>query len=106
MDSPTRYAGVDWASRAHAICIVDEHGEPREDKKEEEKEPSAAGPGEVGQRPAVALDAQRERLGRQQEQIICLSQVIYHITHHAYASHSEPGAPNHLVATTAESRRR
>jgi len=26
MDSPTRYAGVDWASRAHAICVVDEHG--------------------------------------------------------------------------------
>jgi len=26
MDSPTRYAGVDWASRIHAICIVDEHG--------------------------------------------------------------------------------
>jgi transposase len=26
MDSPTRYAGVDWASRSHAICVVDEHG--------------------------------------------------------------------------------
>ena len=26
MDSPTRYAGVDWASRAHAICIVDAQG--------------------------------------------------------------------------------
>ena len=26
MDSPTRYAGVDWASRAHAVCIVDGYG--------------------------------------------------------------------------------
>jgi transposase len=26
MDCPTRYAGVDWASRAHAVCIVDGHG--------------------------------------------------------------------------------
>jgi transposase len=26
MDCPTRYAGVDWASRAHAVCIVDERG--------------------------------------------------------------------------------
>lgn len=26
MHSPTRYAGVDWASRSHAVCIVDEHG--------------------------------------------------------------------------------
>jgi transposase len=26
MDCPTRYAGVDWASRAHAVCVVDDHG--------------------------------------------------------------------------------
>ena len=26
MDCPTRYAGVDWASRGHAVCIVDERG--------------------------------------------------------------------------------
>jgi transposase len=26
MDCPTRYAGVDWASRAHAVCIADERG--------------------------------------------------------------------------------
>jgi transposase len=27
MDSPTRYGGVDWASRSHAACVVDERGE-------------------------------------------------------------------------------
>lgn len=26
MDSLTRYAGIDWASRSHAVCIVDEQG--------------------------------------------------------------------------------
>ena len=26
MDSPIRYAGVDWASRSHAICVIDERG--------------------------------------------------------------------------------
>jgi transposase len=26
MDSGTTYAGVDWASRAHAVCIVDDRG--------------------------------------------------------------------------------
>lgn len=26
MDSGTTYAGVDWASRAHAVCIIDERG--------------------------------------------------------------------------------
>lgn len=30
MDSPTRYAGVDWASRSHAVCVVDERGEALE----------------------------------------------------------------------------
>lgn len=30
MHSPTRYAGVDWASRSHAVCVVDERGEPVE----------------------------------------------------------------------------
>lgn len=39
MDSPTRYAGVDWASRAHAVCIVDEHGEPVERFEVEHTEP-------------------------------------------------------------------
>ena len=23
MDSPMRYGGVDWASRSHAVCVVD-----------------------------------------------------------------------------------
>ncbi len=27
MDSPIRYAGVDWASRSHAVCVVDERGQ-------------------------------------------------------------------------------
>ena len=27
MDSPTRYGGVDWASRSHAVCVVDGRGE-------------------------------------------------------------------------------
>lgn len=39
MDSPTRYAGVDWASRAHAICIVDDHGEAVERFEVEHSEP-------------------------------------------------------------------
>lgn len=30
MHSPTRYAGVDWASRSHAVCVVDERGEATE----------------------------------------------------------------------------
>lgn len=30
MHSPIRYAGVDWASRSHAVCVVDERGEPVE----------------------------------------------------------------------------
>lgn len=39
MDSPTRYAGVDWASRSHAICIVDERGEAIERFEVEHSEP-------------------------------------------------------------------
>jgi transposase len=39
MDSPTRYAGVDWASRSHAICIVDERGEAVERFEVEHSEP-------------------------------------------------------------------
>jgi transposase len=39
MDCPTRYAGVDWASRAHAICIVDEHGTATERFEVEHSEP-------------------------------------------------------------------
>lgn len=39
MDSPTRYAGVDWASRSHAICIVDERGEAVERFEVEHTEP-------------------------------------------------------------------
>ena len=39
MDSPTRYAGVDWASRAHAICVVDEHGTALERFEVEHTEP-------------------------------------------------------------------
>jgi transposase len=39
MDSPTRYAGVDWASRSHAICVVDERGEPVERFEVEHTEP-------------------------------------------------------------------
>ena len=27
MDSLTRFAGVDWASRSHAACVVDDRGE-------------------------------------------------------------------------------
>jgi hypothetical protein len=30
MDSPIWHGGVDWASRSHAVCIVDEHGEALE----------------------------------------------------------------------------
>ena len=26
MDSPTRYAGVDWASRSHVVCVIDDRG--------------------------------------------------------------------------------
>jgi transposase len=39
MDSPTRYAGVDWASRAHAVCIVDDHGTATERFEVEHTEP-------------------------------------------------------------------
>jgi len=39
MDSPTRYAGVDWASRSHAVCVVDERGEPVERFEVEHSEP-------------------------------------------------------------------
>lgn len=39
MDGIARYAGVDWASRAHAICIVDERGEPLERFEVEHSEP-------------------------------------------------------------------
>ncbi len=39
MDSPTRYAGVDWASRSHAVCVVDERGEPVERFEVEHTEP-------------------------------------------------------------------
>ena len=39
MDSPTRYAGVDWATRSHAICIVDERGAAVEQFTVEHTEP-------------------------------------------------------------------
>jgi transposase len=39
MDCPTRYAGVDWASRAHAVCIVDERGSAIERFEVEHSEP-------------------------------------------------------------------
>jgi transposase len=39
MDCPTRYAGVDWASRAHAVCIVDERGSLLERFEVEHSEP-------------------------------------------------------------------
>ena len=39
MDSVTRYAGVDWASRTHAICVVDEHGTALERFEVEHSEP-------------------------------------------------------------------
>jgi Transposase len=39
MDSRTRYGGVDWASRSHAICIVDDRGEPVEQFTVEHTEP-------------------------------------------------------------------
>ena len=39
MDCPTRYAGVDWASRAHAVCIVDERGGALERFEVEHTEP-------------------------------------------------------------------
>lgn len=39
MDSGTTYAGVDWASRAHAICIVDERGSAVERFEVEHSEP-------------------------------------------------------------------
>jgi transposase len=39
MDCPTRYAGVDWASRAHAVCIVDERGSAVERFEVEHSEP-------------------------------------------------------------------
>ncbi len=39
MESIARFAGVDWASRRHAICIVDERGEPLERFEVEHTEP-------------------------------------------------------------------
>jgi transposase len=39
MESLTRYAGVDWASRSHAVCVVDERGEPVERFDVEHTEP-------------------------------------------------------------------
>ena len=39
MDGIARYAGVDWASRSHAVCIVDERGEPTERFEVEHTEP-------------------------------------------------------------------
>jgi transposase len=39
MDSGTTYAGVDWASRAHAVCIVDERGSATERFEVEHSEP-------------------------------------------------------------------
>lgn len=39
MDSPMRYAGVDWASRSHAVCVVDERGEAIERFEVEHTEP-------------------------------------------------------------------
>lgn len=39
MHSPTRYAGVDWASRSHAVCVVDERGEALERFEIEHTEP-------------------------------------------------------------------
>jgi transposase len=39
MDSPTLYAGVDWASRSHAVCVVDERGEAVERFEVEHSEP-------------------------------------------------------------------
>jgi transposase len=39
MDCPTRYAGVDWASRAHAVCVVDERGSALERFEVEHSEP-------------------------------------------------------------------
>ena len=39
MDSGTTYAGVDWASRAHAVCIVDERGTALERFEIEHSEP-------------------------------------------------------------------
>jgi transposase len=39
MDSGTTYAGVDWASRAHAVCIVDERGSALERFEVEHSEP-------------------------------------------------------------------
>ena len=39
MDSGTTYAGVDWASRAHAVCIVDERGTALERFEIENSEP-------------------------------------------------------------------
>lgn len=39
MDSGTTYAGVDWASRAHAVCIVDERGSALDRFEVEHSEP-------------------------------------------------------------------
>ena len=39
MDGIARYAGVDWASRSHAVCVVDERGEPIDRFEVEHSEP-------------------------------------------------------------------
>lgn len=39
MDGIARYAGVDWATRSHAVCVVDEHGEAVERFEVEHTEP-------------------------------------------------------------------
>ncbi len=39
MDGNGRFAGVDWASRSHAVCVVDERGEPVERFEVEHSEP-------------------------------------------------------------------
>jgi transposase len=39
VDSPIRFAGVDWASRSHAACVIDERGEALERFTVEHTEP-------------------------------------------------------------------
>lgn len=39
MDGIARYAGVDWATRSHAVCVVDERGEAVERFEVEHSEP-------------------------------------------------------------------
>jgi transposase len=51
MDSDTTYAGVDWASRAHAVCIVDDHGMALERFEVEHSEPGLR---PLGRRPTKA----------------------------------------------------